>query len=249
MTQDLHAVCAAVAEATWQLFEDRADETVDCTEVEVTPGDWPKRAQSLRDVALRIRKKQGQLFASGADTKYLALVSNRWELAPAALLRWHWQKAGTIELVHDITKNELGAAVPPLRRQRGLVPAEPPHLHQTERAQVPGPPVDPERRVPQATALDRLHPRRTARRPRGPGELSHRPTSPPSHRPPPWARLPSVPCAVRRVSIAQPMALARSHESSLPPLRSPGGLREQCDMGRDHPSLALPGVARTLPPD
>ena len=40
-------------------------------------------------------------------------MSNRWALPPATLLRWHWQKAGTIELVHDITKNELGAAVPP----------------------------------------------------------------------------------------------------------------------------------------
>jgi len=84
--------------------------------VEFTPGDWPRHAQPLRYVALRIRKKQGQLFASGADTKYLAIVSNRWELPPAALLRWHWQKAGTIELVHDITKNELGAAVPPCGR-------------------------------------------------------------------------------------------------------------------------------------
>jgi hypothetical protein len=116
MTKELHAVCAAVAEAAWQLFEDRPDETVHCTDVEFTPGDWPRRAQPLRYVALRIRKKQGQLFASGADTKYLAIVSNRWELPPAGLLRWHWQKAGTIELVHDITKNELGAAVPPCGR-------------------------------------------------------------------------------------------------------------------------------------
>jgi len=116
MTKDLHKVCAAVSEAAWQLCEDRPDETVHCTEVEFTPGDWPKMAEPLRYVALRIRTKQGQLFASGADTKYLALVSNRWELAPAALLRWHWQKAGTIELVHDITKNELGAAVPPCGR-------------------------------------------------------------------------------------------------------------------------------------
>ena len=85
-------------------------------EVEFTPGDWPKQAQPLRYVALRIRKKQGQLFALGADTKYLAVVSNRWELPVAQLLRWHWQKAGTIELVHDITKNELGAAVPPCGR-------------------------------------------------------------------------------------------------------------------------------------
>lgn len=116
MTQDLRAVCAAVPAAAWGLFEDRPDETVHCAEVEFTPGDWPKMAQPLRYVALRIQKKQGQLFASGTDTKYLAVVSNRWELAPAALLRWHWQKAGTIELVHDITKNELGAAVPPCGR-------------------------------------------------------------------------------------------------------------------------------------
>lgn len=116
MTQDLHAVCAAAAEAAWQLFEDRPDETVHCTEVEFTPGDWPRHAQPLRYVALRIRKKQGQLFASGADTKYLAVVSSRWDVPGPALLRWHWQKAGTIELVHDITKNELGAAVPPCGR-------------------------------------------------------------------------------------------------------------------------------------
>ena len=116
MTKELHAVCAAVPETHWALFEDRPDETVHCTEVEFTPGEWSKQAQPLRYIALRIRKKQGLLFASGADTKYLALVSNRWALAPTALLRWHWQKAGTIELVHDITKNELGAAVPPCGR-------------------------------------------------------------------------------------------------------------------------------------
>ena len=116
MTKDLHAICAAVAAGSWQLFEDRPDETVHCTDVEFTPGTWKKDAPPLRYIALRIRKKQGQLFASEADTKYLALVSNRWELPPAALLRWHWQKAGTIELVHAITKNELGAAVPPCGR-------------------------------------------------------------------------------------------------------------------------------------
>jgi hypothetical protein len=116
LTQDLRTVCAAAAAGSWQLFEDRPDETIHCTEVEFTPGTWKKDAPPLRYLALRIRKKQGQLFASGADTKYLAIVSNRWELPPATLLRWHWQKAGTIELVHDITKNELGAAVPPCGR-------------------------------------------------------------------------------------------------------------------------------------
>jgi len=116
MTEALHAVCAAVPEPVWEAFEERPDETVACTEVEFFPGDWRKDAEPLRYVALRIRKRQGQLFASGADTKYLAVVSNRWDVPASALLRWHWQKAGTIELVHDITKNELGAAVPPCGR-------------------------------------------------------------------------------------------------------------------------------------
>jgi len=116
LTKDLHAVCAAVPDPHWALFEDRPDETVAVSEVEFTPGTWTKDAHPLRYVALRLRKKQGQLFASGADTKYLAIVSNRWEVPAPALLRWHWQKAGTIELVHDITKNELGAAVPPCGR-------------------------------------------------------------------------------------------------------------------------------------
>jgi hypothetical protein len=116
MTTDLRKVCAAAPEAAWQLFEERPHESVHCTEVEFTPGDWKKDAPPLRYVALRIRKRQGELFASGTDTKYLALVSNRWELAAPALLRWHWQNAGTIELVHDITKNELRAAVPPCGR-------------------------------------------------------------------------------------------------------------------------------------
>ncbi len=115
MTEPLHALCVAVPEGQWELVEERADETVMGAEVEFTPGDWPKAAWPLRYLALRIRKKQGRLFAAGYDTKYLAVVTNRkGELAK--LIRWHWQKAGTIELVHDVTKNELGAAVPPCGR-------------------------------------------------------------------------------------------------------------------------------------
>jgi len=116
LTEPLHAVCAAVPEPAWALFEERPDETVHCTEVEFAPGDWPKTAWPLRYLALRIRKKQDQLFAIRAETKYLAVVSNRWDVPAPALIRWHWAKAGTIELVHDVTKNELGAAVPPCGR-------------------------------------------------------------------------------------------------------------------------------------
>ena len=115
MSEALHRLCAAVAEAQWTLVEERAEETVMGAEVEFTPGDWPKAAWPLRYLVLQIRKTQGQLFAAGYDTKYLAVVTNRAG-ARADLIRWHWQKAGTIEAVHDVTKNELGAAVPPCGR-------------------------------------------------------------------------------------------------------------------------------------
>jgi hypothetical protein len=113
MTEQLQEVCKT-ASVQWAVFEDRVDETVDWAEVEFTPGNWPKDATPLRYVALRIRKKQGQLFANGGDTKYLAVVSNREsEIDGEEIIRWHRQKAGTIELMHDVSKNELGAAVPP----------------------------------------------------------------------------------------------------------------------------------------
>jgi hypothetical protein len=116
MTEPLRRVCEAVPEQAWTLCDDRATETVMCADVEFAPGDWTKDAQPLRYVVLRIRKKQGLLFGGGYDTKYLAVVSNRRDLSGPQLVRWHWAKAGTIEQVHDVTKNELAAAVPPCGR-------------------------------------------------------------------------------------------------------------------------------------
>ena len=116
MSTELRGKCVSINESRWVIVEERAEETVCCAEVEFTPGDWPKAAKPLRYVAMRIRKKQGWLFASGYDTKYLAVVSNRLTLSAPDLLRWHWGKAGTIEHLHDVTKNELGGGVLPCGR-------------------------------------------------------------------------------------------------------------------------------------
>lgn len=116
MSPELRKVCTGVREEQWDVLEERTEETVVCTDVEFTPSDWPKDAEPLRYVALRIKKRQGYLFAGEYDTKYLAVVSNRWEMKKAELVRWHWKKAGTIEHVHDVTKNDLGAGVPPCGR-------------------------------------------------------------------------------------------------------------------------------------
>jgi hypothetical protein len=115
MTPELRAVCARVPQVSWQLVEERVGETVHCAEVEFTPGNWSKEAKPLRYLAVRFTARQGELFGDGRRIKYLAVVTNR-EGEAIDLLRWHWQKAGTIEHVHDVTKNELGARVPPCGR-------------------------------------------------------------------------------------------------------------------------------------
>lgn len=115
MSDSLRGLCLALPEVAWLSVEERAEETVMCAEVEFAPGNWPKDAAPLRYVAIRFRKRQQQLDGNPPD-KYLAIVSNRRELTAPALCRWHWQKAGTIEQIHDVTKNELAARVPPCGR-------------------------------------------------------------------------------------------------------------------------------------
>lgn len=115
MTVQLRQVSEGVPEKSWQLVEERARESVHCAEVEFTPGDWSKQARPLRYLAVRFTARQGELFGDGRRVKYLAVATNR-EGEAIEVLRWHWQKAGTIEHVHDVTKNELGARVPPCGR-------------------------------------------------------------------------------------------------------------------------------------
>jgi Transposase DDE domain group 1 len=112
MGKELRAVCAGQPEGAWQALEQRERERVDLAEVEFTPGAWPKAAEPLRYIALRCTPLQADLFA-GVVVRYHAVVSNRRELTPAALITWHRGKAGTIEQVHRVLKDELGAGVMP----------------------------------------------------------------------------------------------------------------------------------------
>lgn len=112
MSRELRAVCCG-RDVKWEPFEERASEVVDLADVEFIPGNWWKGAQPLRYVALRFSARQGRLFGDGSETKYLAVVSNRREMKKRALVRWHWQKAGTVEHTHNVTKNDLGGRLPP----------------------------------------------------------------------------------------------------------------------------------------
>jgi hypothetical protein len=115
MTRELRSVCMD-PKLVWEHFEDRPREVVETSEVEFTPGDWPKRAPPMRYVAMRFTAKQGRLFTDGGETKYLAVVSSRTDLSSGDLVRWHWGKAGTIEHLHGVVKNDLGGGFVPSRR-------------------------------------------------------------------------------------------------------------------------------------
>ncbi len=65
-----------------------------------------------RYLAVRIRRRQGELFADGRTVKHVAIVTNR-EGDGLTRIRWHREKAGTVEHVHHVLKNELAAEALP----------------------------------------------------------------------------------------------------------------------------------------
>ena len=115
MTPELRARCGSVADQRWARLDTREREEVDLAEVEFTPGDWPRDAWPLRYIALRFTPRQHELFES-RGVSYHAVVTNRPDLDAAHLVRWHREKAGTIEHVHRVMKDELGAGVLPSAR-------------------------------------------------------------------------------------------------------------------------------------
>ena len=79
----------------------------------------PSRASEKKDtaphryLAIRVRSPQGVLFGDGASVKHFAVVTNDWDTDGRALLAWQRGKAGTIEHVNHVLKNELAAGVYP----------------------------------------------------------------------------------------------------------------------------------------
>ncbi len=113
----LHAEIVATPELRWQPYSEDSVVVKQCCEVDYVPeepGDHCR--EPLRYVAIRIRKKQQALFADGSTVKYFAVVTNLWEWTPKRLLEWHREKAGSIEAVHEVIKNELAGGVMPCGR-------------------------------------------------------------------------------------------------------------------------------------
>jgi hypothetical protein len=116
MSESLHAAIEALPESEWKGYgEPHPEEIRECAEVPFVPGEKSEKkgTKPLRYVAIRIRSKQDELFEDGSRVRHFAVLTNRWELRPARLIEWHREKAGTVEMVHDVVKNELGGGVLP----------------------------------------------------------------------------------------------------------------------------------------
>jgi hypothetical protein len=107
VTEPLHTACETYKE--WKLLESRENEDVYIGEVFYFLSEWPKGMKQPRILALKIVPKEGK--GKERSLKYLGVLTNR-EGKPEELVKWHWEKAGTIEHVHNVVKSELGAAPP-----------------------------------------------------------------------------------------------------------------------------------------
>jgi hypothetical protein len=118
MNPVLREEIAAIPAEKWQPYSEDSGAIKECAQVEYFPEETVanRYREPLRTIAIRIRKKQEELFADGSAAKHFAVRTNLWDWKPKRLLQWHREKAGTIEAVHDVLKNELAGGVLPCGR-------------------------------------------------------------------------------------------------------------------------------------
>ena len=116
MSDALRQTVLAVPQGEWKPYgRAHPDEVRECAEVAFVPAEKSehKDTKPLRYVGIRIRKRQGGLLEDGAATRHFAVVTNIGDWTAERLIQWHREKAGTIEAVHDVVKNELAGGVLP----------------------------------------------------------------------------------------------------------------------------------------
>ena len=118
MSEELRSAIKARPAGAWKFLEVKGEVARSWAEVEFIPSapSVVKGRRPDRYLAIKLEPAQGDLFADGTRVKYYAVVTNDWERPGGELLEWHRQKAGTVEKLHDVLKNELGAGVMPCGR-------------------------------------------------------------------------------------------------------------------------------------
>ena len=119
MTAPLKEHILRIGEPLWKPYREDAETISECADLlNYWPEeeDRPEGAGPLRYIAIRVRKRQGDLFGDGSAFRHFAVATNEWKWQPKKLLEWHREKAGSIEALHDVLKNELAAGVMPCGR-------------------------------------------------------------------------------------------------------------------------------------
>jgi hypothetical protein len=119
MTPSLKQHIGRMSESAWKPYREDVEtvrECVDLLNYWPEEEDRPEGAGPLRYVAIRLRRRQGELFSDGSAIKHFAVATNEWNWSSKKLLEWHREKAGSIEALHHVLKNELAAGVMPCGR-------------------------------------------------------------------------------------------------------------------------------------
>src|SRR5512138_1636730 len=118
MSESLREKIGLIPESGWRPYREDSEVICECAELPWDPVER-KAGEVLDDVrylTIRVRRRQGVLFEDGAWTKHFAVVTNRFDFETKRLLEWHREKAGSIEALHAVLKNELAAGVMPCAR-------------------------------------------------------------------------------------------------------------------------------------
>jgi hypothetical protein len=116
MSRQLHAQIESLPPGEWHLWEvERGGHVREWAEVPFVPGRSTEKKDSkpYRYLAIRIRSPQGLLFGDGTRVKTFAVVTNDWDTEGRQLLEWQRGKAGTVEHVNRVIKDELAGGVYP----------------------------------------------------------------------------------------------------------------------------------------
>lgn len=114
MTPALRNACLELGEQAWQPLDEREDFVRHWADVPYVPTvpNWRKNHPPERYIVWRAVPKQGHLFADGSEVKFFGVVTNMdWE--GSRLIRWYWEKQGTVEHAHRALASDLGVGVIP----------------------------------------------------------------------------------------------------------------------------------------
>jgi len=115
MGQDLRGCVTSLPDEQWKPYPrigpsgDLVQTDRQCAEVAFVPGDRVARKGEgpFRYIAIRIPREQGDLFEGHHN--HFAVVTNRWDDPAVQVLNWQRQRCGSVERVHDLLKNDMGA--------------------------------------------------------------------------------------------------------------------------------------------